>query len=167
MKRKRESSARIAAPNNPEKLEGQMDTHGPTNGSRKRIGVFFLTIFASIVLFNGILGLLITIWLNDSPDQQSSATVAEAKWNGTFVTSLNASPSAFCWHGEEITIEEAWIEHQSQRLYTIVLVPGLLHIPVNKHIAGYHIGMNLKRGREVFRASDTPFFVVDYPCKSA
>jgi hypothetical protein len=72
---------------------------------------------------------------------------------------LTASPSEIDWHGEHITINEAWAEHQSRRLYTVVLIPGFLHIPINRQLPGYCIGINLKQGYECFHGPHAPFFV--------
>ena len=110
-----------------------------------------------------ILGFIVTAAENAHTGQRwSSHTAGEAKWNGTFVAALNADPSETDWHGRTITINEAWVEHQSQRVYTVVLVPGVVDIPINRQLPGYCIGMNLKQGQDCFIGSGhNAFFVRD------
>ena len=136
-----------------------MNTHSARRSWWKQCLLACVTLVLSVyVLFNCLLGFIVTLGENGRTGQRwSSRTAGEAKLNGTFVTTLDADPPDIDWHGQQITINEAWVEHQSQRVYTVVLVPGLLDIPINRQLPGYCIGMNLKQGRDCF-IGGTPHF---------
>jgi hypothetical protein len=53
------------------------------------------------------------------------------------------------WHGKKVVIQDAWVEHKANRIFTIVIVPGLLHFPLNSHTPGYYIGVTIKEGWDV------------------
>jgi hypothetical protein len=140
----------------------------PTTGRKniwKRRILYILLAILGIALFNAVFGLVVTYRANGVTGHPwCSPTAGDAKWNGTLVATLTASPSDIDWHGEEITINEVWVERPWQRVYTVVLIPGLVHIPINRELPGYTVGFNLKRGHQVFealhgKAQRPPFFV--------
>jgi hypothetical protein len=128
-----------------------MDEQGRGRASRRRRWLIALAVILGIpVVIDGILGLVVTAVVNNRMDKHCSHSIAEARWNGTLVTRLRPVPQEVEWRGQRVVIQDAWVEHRSERFYTIVIIPGFLHIPINTHTSGYYIGVQLKEGWDVF-----------------
>ena len=128
-----------------------MDEQDRGRASRRRRWLIALAVILGIpVVIDGILGLVVTAGVNNRTDKHCSYSIAEARWNGTLVTRLRPVPQEVEWRGQRVVIQDAWVEHKSERFYTIVIIPGFLHIPINTHTSGYYIGVQPKEGWDVF-----------------
>jgi hypothetical protein len=114
-------------------------------------------IVVGLVALDALLGLGITAAANDPINQNPSFSISKAARKGRLVIRLTPSPATVDWHGQPVTIDEAWVEHRTRRVYTFY-IPGLLYRPIERHVPGYYLVVSVREGRQVLRGPDNPLF---------
>jgi hypothetical protein len=117
----------------------------------------FGAVIALLVALDALLGLGLTAAANDPIFRHPSWAIRQAAQRGRLVTRLTPAPATLDWHGQPVTVEEAWVEHRTRRVYT-VFIPGLLHRPIERNVPGYYLVLSVREGQQVLRAPDSPSF---------
>jgi hypothetical protein len=108
---------------------------------------------AALVVLDLLLGLGLTCEANDPLFRHPSSTLDQSLRKSRLVTKLTPSPATVDWHGQQVTIAEAWVEHKTRRLYTFY-VPGILFRPIEKTVPGYYLVVTVRQGSNVFVSAD-------------
>ena len=127
---------------------------------RRRI---LLTLAVFYIVICAIWGVLTSIVRHGLAPTWNTYSMNEARFCRVMVSPVTMNPSQFYWEGETIVIKEAWVEHESVPIYSIVLIPGLIEFPLRAKTGRcYNLCLNLEEGYELFGGSNRgAFFVVE------
>lgn len=126
---------------------------------QKPFTVYALVAIVGLVIVDVVLSIVVTMLEGDTPDRPAY-TIAGSKARGAFVEAVAIEPRSFDWRGQQIAINEVWLEQQTELVCVIEIIPFLCEYRHYRKVAGYNLCLNLAEGWEVMWTSPSSFFVV-------